>query len=379
MKCKILFVAICSNGKISGGRAEYNFKNSVVNFLSAEAKDALMETREFNFQHIKEGGYTRGGKLLRDFPYNKNLKKSFDFGGRETAEFLPAYKRYRGRFYREIRNETWENRKHNVIIFSGLYGWVLPEEDIQLYSLDLRDSQIITDAWNDIATLILEDFIENLGVEIIFDCTGVKIYRDVIDWQYLKEKGYKVFHIYGEQNPTDAVLPSIGYFLEHKGLTAECDELMELINRDLPERFYPSPLEKIYFIKDAGEIKELNLPQEEKPELQKKDKLVSEERKPVDIREFEKIAKVKIEFTERVLSSICELPKEIASKFLEKLKLFVKNPSYPSLHTRKIEKDGKIFWRFRITRFYRAHVEWVDKKILRIRAIGPRNKLEGIG
>ena len=154
---------------------------------------------------------------------------------------------------------------------------------------------------------------------------------------------------------------------------------MELINRDLPERFYPSPLEKIYFIKDAGEIKELNLPQEEKPELQKKDKLVSEERKPVDIREFEKIAKVKIEFTERVLSSICELPKEIASKFLEKLKLFVKNPSYPSLHTRKIEKDGKIFWRFRITRFYRAHVEWVDKKILRIRAIGPRNKLEGIG
>ena len=62
MKSKVLFVVICSNGKISGGRAEYNFKTSIKNFLSKEAKNSLVETREFNFQHIiAVGGHNLQG------------------------------------------------------------------------------------------------------------------------------------------------------------------------------------------------------------------------------------------------------------------------------------------------------------------------------
>lgn len=55
-------MVICSNGKISGGKSEYNFKTSIKNFLSKEAKNSLVETREFNFQHIiAVGGHNLQG------------------------------------------------------------------------------------------------------------------------------------------------------------------------------------------------------------------------------------------------------------------------------------------------------------------------------
>ncbi|HRR96414.1 MAG TPA: peroxide stress protein YaaA [Candidatus Ratteibacteria bacterium] len=377
MNKNILFIITCSNGKIEGGITNYNYKSSICNYISSECISYLMEGRQFNLTHIKNGGFTRQKKILKDLPYNKELKNSFDFGGKEEAKFLPAYERYCGRIYKEIDKETWKNRRHQVLIFSGLYGWVLPEEFIQRYSLHLRDSQLIIDIWKgEIATFILESFVRRNNIDVLVDCTGEDLYREIVDWEYFEARGYDVFHIYGEQNAGPSVLPAIGYFLQNKGLTGEDSELLNLMNKI---KYFQTTYEKIWFIKGKKELEELQLPREEGPyELQEKvNQTVTSIERPSEFDEIESIHKVKIIFNYKVLSQIIELPKEIYGKFLQNLKLYIKNPEHAGLKRKKIQKDGETFYRFRINDFYRVHVDPYikdpvdkNKKILNIRAVG---------
>jgi cytoplasmic iron level regulating protein YaaA (DUF328/UPF0246 family) len=96
-----------------------------------------------------------------------------DFGGDATSgRFLSACCRYDGRFFREIRWDTederdviklWENAgpaNNRTLILSALYGLVLPLEPIQEYTCHFADrliakEQSLAQIWNPILTQII--------------------------------------------------------------------------------------------------------------------------------------------------------------------------------------------------------------------------------
>jgi len=41
---------------------------------------------------------------------NRKLAKGSDFGGSEVGDYYPAYERYSGRFFMEMRPEFWKNK-----------------------------------------------------------------------------------------------------------------------------------------------------------------------------------------------------------------------------------------------------------------------------
>ncbi|MCM8829918.1 MAG: peroxide stress protein YaaA [Candidatus Omnitrophica bacterium] len=150
---KVLYLIPCSNHKErKGGVPEYSKEKSILNFLT-NTRDLLKNTRREIFKLIKE--YDK----LSEKPSNKFLKEGPDLGGKEEGCcFMPAIKRYKGKLYTQISEENWSNRKNEVLILSGLYGFVYPEELIQLYNLDLEFHPEITKKWEDTLTLVLKSF-----------------------------------------------------------------------------------------------------------------------------------------------------------------------------------------------------------------------------
>lgn len=61
---------------------------------------------------------------------------------RDPAEFLPAYRRFRGNMYRAIGDEAWDGRVPGVevVIVSGLYGLVASRDPVVAYEASMAES-----------------------------------------------------------------------------------------------------------------------------------------------------------------------------------------------------------------------------------------------
>jgi len=248
MEKQVLFITICTKGKNPDGNMGYTVKTSILNKLNDNHRQELKDTRK-KIQSLL--GKLKFDGILVD-EENKSLQCTEDFGGSpsDTARYLPAYERYNGRFYndktglRVIGEDglTGFNRifqkNHHLLILSGLYGIVEATELIQNYSCPIDSSSInlqVTWRSQNILAEAIVDYINfqknNKNTEIlrVFDLTGMKIYRDLVDWEYIHAKtGAEIFHLYHKKLAGDGSVELFGRFFRDFLLPQSTNNMLTL-------------------------------------------------------------------------------------------------------------------------------------------------------
>jgi len=214
-----LFVFICSGTKDdeSPRTAQYDPNSSIVNVLPAVRRN-LIDHRQKAYDLAKRL-YNSGARLTTN-PYNENLVFSPDLGGIKEGKYLPALNEYIGRFYSEgglgsDRFEKIVSSGHHVLIISGLYGIIYPNELIQLYESPLEDIPEIQTLWGDgdVLTNIIAEYIKAKNIRFVIDLTAQQEYRNLVDWSAIKElAGSTVFHVHSEHFAGAEGLRFIGKF-----------------------------------------------------------------------------------------------------------------------------------------------------------------------
>lgn len=261
-KSRILILTICSNRKIkSGPQTICRPEMGISSCLPDRLKLRLAQARHHVHALITSDKVSKDGKLLRDKSFNADLVDGPDLGGNTSGgSYLPAFQRYDGRFYREFgtnlqRAEILPAMKHHMLIISGLYGLLLPGEDIQCYSCHVPDHPDIKKYWikktmTDLLTQLLKAYIVKCGITRVFDFMAVDSYRNLISWAEIREAtNDSVLHCYSPQFAGDALLPSLGYlakeFLTHmdeKSLLAiKHKDTFNISNDEITFLSYPIP------------------------------------------------------------------------------------------------------------------------------------------
>lgn len=248
----VLFLGICSLSKRkdveSSPPVPYRDNLSIAARLKHKpAVDRLFLGRREGFRLIRESEIENNGALLRDHPYNVALKPGPDFRGTAKARYLPAIDRYIGRFYRPtndqgetvILRDRILRSPHHLLIVSGLYGLVLPNEEIQVYESPLEDVQEIRDIWtkDDRLFNILAAYIVSQKIRLVVDVTGQRAYQEMIDWTKIRAlPDVRVLHGMSRLGPGPDQLRSFGLLLHDHLLDMPAKELMDLApNQEFPE------------------------------------------------------------------------------------------------------------------------------------------------
>ena len=144
-------------------------------------------------------------------PANRRLEFGPDLGGTLMADqdvtYLPAYQRYTGRIYAQVSPEAWNSMLANqgnfrVLIMSGLYGLIQPEEWIQNYDVHLTDTfedngQSVSSMWSELFTEMISYYVDNAYRNRkvkIFNLLCDHHYVDAVQWHALP-KSCSVFHL----------------------------------------------------------------------------------------------------------------------------------------------------------------------------------------
>ncbi|HEV2486227.1 MAG TPA: peroxide stress protein YaaA [Terracidiphilus sp.] len=146
---------------------------------------------------------------------NRSLTSGPDVGGADLEKhvFLPAHRRYNGRFFVELDTLApgfWNelNQQPVELLFvSGLYGLLLWDEVIQDYDCHLGDyvvgkepKQTIAGIWRRILTDVLCEFIKterahDRPVRHVFNLLSEELYQEVFDWERIcSVPGVRVHH-----------------------------------------------------------------------------------------------------------------------------------------------------------------------------------------
>lgn len=248
MTDQVLFISICSGQKNPGGTTGYNKVSSIVTKLRPETQNRLLALRDTIRSRLKNLEFD--GFNIDD--ENDNLQKAEDFNGNpsETAQYLPAIERYNGRFYNShsglgVKNKNNQSGKdliaskgYHLLILSALYGIVESAEPIQFYScpidhksLDVqklwRSSNILSDAIVDY--IKFQSSNKNSQILRIYDLTAMKVYRDLVDWQYVRYKtGAEVVHCYHKKFAGDKGMEVFAAFFRDYLLQYSLQELLSL-------------------------------------------------------------------------------------------------------------------------------------------------------
>jgi|GEM_PF-862312 mRNA-degrading endonuclease RelE of RelBE toxin-antitoxin system len=247
----VLILGICSLSKRKDVETDtptpYQSNTSIAARLKHKpAVDRLFQGRKEGFELIRESNIENNGALLRDHPYNVALKGAPDFRGAARARYLPAIDRYIGRFYRPTNDqgETLVLRDkvlqspHHLLIISGLYGLLLPNEQIQVYESPLEDVQQIRDVWikDERLTYILAAYILAQGVRLVIDMTGQRAYQEMINWTKIRAlPNVRVLHAMSKLGPGPDQLRSFGLLLYDRFLETPSEGLLSLpSNHEFP-------------------------------------------------------------------------------------------------------------------------------------------------
>jgi len=239
MSSTIILIS-CSNHKKEGGKRIYHPGDSVI---SKDTKKVIIDKR-YEIRNLIQTGkiedLLRGDGNRKDSGYNMRLLKGPEFTSdfnREQplkGEYMPAYKRYSGRFYSAAGIDAFEtgamDKEHHTLIASGLYGLITQFEPIQAYNCHLDDEVCsdkdnldfakqnifrVSDLWRSehIFDLILKDFIKKHNqeydhkIEYIIDLLSEFSYQNMFSWDelsgFLRDNNIKRFHrvIYNVREP----------------------------------------------------------------------------------------------------------------------------------------------------------------------------------
>ena len=228
----VLFLTICSLNKAHGGGAEYDEHESITTALSSDTKNKFLKRREQLRQLVKRAKELDWqGVPLSELEFNQNLAQGQDFGGHHTAAYYPALRRYEGRFFQTLGIDGKRKlylSKHHTLFLSGLYGLVRPMEPIQLYSCPVKPQ--VADLWleDNLLTEVLTDYVRKHQIAHVFDLTALVAYRNLIDWNKIKETGTDVLHCFDTMSAGDYALVPFGQILKTTLLDASEDTLISL-------------------------------------------------------------------------------------------------------------------------------------------------------
>ncbi|HSH82828.1 MAG TPA: hypothetical protein VLA19_30210, partial [Herpetosiphonaceae bacterium] len=102
---------------------------------------------------------------------------------------------------------------HHVLIVSGLYGLLTPEEPIQCYSCHVTDHPRIVRHWTDSdrLTQIVVSYIAQYGITTVFDLMADGAYRLLLNWEAIQRAvSGNVRHCFSEEFAGAELLPSLG-------------------------------------------------------------------------------------------------------------------------------------------------------------------------
>jgi hypothetical protein len=222
----ILFIIICSNNKLFGGKPYSAFEQSdgIADHVDLGLVPRLMNSRREVLGLIENNAEAHlGGIPIRDLPLSRGLTTGPDFDlGSETAsgQYMPAIQRYAGGFYlglgrdRLIRVST---TKHHILIVSGLYGLVTPLELIQSYSCHVGHHDKIPEVWqrHDLISSLIGSYITRHKISTVLDLTADDDYRRLIAWEVVRyaTRG-RVLHAFSDMYAGKAALQSFGALLD---------------------------------------------------------------------------------------------------------------------------------------------------------------------
>lgn len=146
--------------------------------------------------------FDQGGGFRDERAANRSLINGPDFAGPETqnAVYLPAWQRYKGRFFTSVGEHFWAQLAEHpveVLFVSGLYGLLFWDERIQDYDCHLGDearrqslSSTVADVWRPLLTDVLCEFIEQrrregAPIDHVFDLLSEELYQTVFEWDQL--------------------------------------------------------------------------------------------------------------------------------------------------------------------------------------------------
>lgn len=250
---KNLILISCSDHKMGNGGNEYSYSDSIRFMLNKETQKDVLTKRKELFDLIKNGrikDLLRAGGNRKDSPYNLNLqeepdiKPGYPLGQNVNIRYLPAYKRYEGRFYTSAGIDVFEgaiSKGCHTLIVSGLYGLITLTEPIQRYSchlddviepiiqtsfnLDIPSNQVkvrVSDLWGDIFYRSLKEYIEYHSqheghrIEKIVDLLSEYSYQRIFQWEdlisWFRNNGIKIYHRVVPKKREPEFLPDLGQY-----------------------------------------------------------------------------------------------------------------------------------------------------------------------
>ena len=220
----VLIILTGSNHKERGGDRAYTPCPELPPFgecLGEPYRREFYNRRKAVLHLIKSKQVMHDGEIAATLPNNQGLVTGPDFGDNPASgQYLPAILRFTGRLYSKLGDVREQLARgiiqHHVLILTPLYGLVTPAEPIQCHGCHVRDHLAIHETWATgryNLTAILLEYVKQYNIRRIFDLTGDRAYRDMIQWYRIREEapqGLQILHGFGKQNWGPDVLPALG-------------------------------------------------------------------------------------------------------------------------------------------------------------------------
>jgi pimeloyl-ACP methyl ester carboxylesterase len=226
-----LVLIACSHGKLAGGN-DFAGPAPAGWIPDSALRQRVISKRSYVYGLLQdaqlEDGFKRGNNRSHQLS-NTHLQPGPDLGGTKVigheGSYLPAFQRYTGKLYVPVEKTSWQHYFQSrddlhVLIMSGLYGLIEPEEWIQDYDVHLTDSDIdtgqtVSSMWSELYTKMLQAYIasaqKNRKVRIL-NLLCDEQYVDAIHWHSLGS-ACTVLHLASPTLRDTALLPAAGTIL----------------------------------------------------------------------------------------------------------------------------------------------------------------------
>jgi len=189
---------------------------------------------------------------------NRKIINGPDFGGSEIKPiYLPAFKRYHGRFFNQLNEEDWNKASEKgyfIFVLTPLYGFVGPMDSIQNYNCYFSDSIIetieveefsktsLSNIWSEILTESLDEFIKTHNIHLIIDLLTDEISQNLILWKKLSKTN--TLHRIFKEKSGPAILPNIRKFFKNDIISLNSEAVTNAFQAN-------TAIEKDYFKEDV--------------------------------------------------------------------------------------------------------------------------------
>jgi pimeloyl-ACP methyl ester carboxylesterase len=247
-----LILISCSHGKERGGK-KFSGPPPAGWIPQETLRQRVISKRTYVYSLVRDAkladGFQRGGNRAHQTA-NMSLRYGPDLGGTSVSNedwlYMPASQRYNGRCYAQVTDKAWNaipdlRGRVKVLIMSGLYGLIEPEEWIQDYDVHLTDTneengQSVSSMWTELFTESITSYIKQAytGRKVhIFNLLCDHHYVDAVQWHALS-RDCSIFHLASPTLGDTKLLPPAGAILN--SFLLDPDRLDKL---DRDHRKYP--------------------------------------------------------------------------------------------------------------------------------------------